>query len=132
LSQFGHLREFSWTGLQSKEDFDALRERLGVDAHRLESLSLHLGDWEKADGFWFLDRSGIMEDGNNFVAYDVIGLQPTKLGLPFPFPAKPWSLSHLPFTSAIYELSMGFQFQWASQVEALELQGNVRPFGQHC
>jgi hypothetical protein len=134
LSQFCHLRDLSWTGLQSKEDFDALRECLGVDAHHLKSLSLHLSDWEKADEFWFLDCSGIMEDGirsNSFVASDVMGLQPGKLGLSSLSLQSPVSLTFIVYVSNLRTIH-GFQFQWASQVEALELPGNIRPFGQHC
>jgi len=111
LSQFHHLREISWTGLQSKEEFDALRECLGVNAHHLKSLSLHLGDWEMA-AFWFVDPWKFIEDGidsNNFFASDIMGLQPNKPGLSFPS-LQSLSLTHLSFTFAIYELSMAFNF----------------------
>jgi hypothetical protein len=94
------------------------------ERHHLKSLSLHLGDWEKADDSWFLDHSRIMEDGirsNNFFASDIMGLQPNK-----PRPSFP-SLQSLSLTFIVYVRNLrtihGSQLQWASQVGALELPG---------
>jgi len=111
--------------LQSKEEFDALRECLGVNAHHLKSLSLHLSDWKTADDFWFLDHTRLMEDGirsNNFFASDIMGLQPNKPGLSFPS-LQSLSLTHLSFASAIYELSMAFNFSGLRKLKLWNCQG---------
>jgi hypothetical protein len=96
-----------------------------VNAHHLESLSLHLSDWKTADDFWFLDHSSIVEGGirsNNFFASDIMGLQPNKSGLSFPS-LQSLSLSHLSFTSAIYELSVAFNFSGLRKLKLWNCQG---------
>jgi hypothetical protein len=112
LSHFNHIIEFSWTGVQSKEDFEALRDCLRINAQHLKSLSLNLIDWEKADDFWFIDHSRFTGDGSrsrNFFVTDIISLEQSKTGLSFPS-LESLSLSALSFESAINDIFLAFNF----------------------
>lgn len=77
LTKFVNIRSFSWTGPQSKEDFDAIKDCLAANAEHLEALNLNLMNWSKADDFWHLDHTRWSEEPTrrlNFFAEDILGL----------------------------------------------------------
>jgi hypothetical protein len=112
LSQFDHLIEFAWAGVQSKDDFAALCDHLRLNAQHLKSLSLDLVDWEKVDNFGLRITAAILE----MVAAPLISLRPTLWALGWPgqdylFPSlEILSLSALSFQSAINEISESLNF----------------------
>lgn len=110
LSNFRHLSEFSWTGLQSKTDFDALRVCLGAARKHLQSLDLHLFDTERWDDLWAqdLEYSDSAIHIPNFFASHIMGHRIGRRGLILSS-LKSLSLSSVSFTSAIHELSVAFQ-----------------------
>lgn len=77
LTKFVNIRSFSWTGPQSKEDFDAIKDCLAANAGHLEVLNLDLMDWSKADDFWYIDHTRWLDEPTrrkNFFADDILGL----------------------------------------------------------
>lgn len=112
LSQFVRMTKFSWTGVQSEQDFETLRTCLRVNALHLKTLKLDLIDWEQADELWSMDHSRFVGDGKrskNFFATDIIGPEQNKPGLSFPS-LESLSLSEVSFETAINELHSAFAF----------------------
>jgi hypothetical protein len=123
LTKFGNIRDFSWIGPQSKEDFDAIRDCFVANARHLEALNLDLIDWSKADDFWQLDHTRFSSDPTrrkNFFAEDILGLSldadAGSRGLRFPV-LQSLFLGQLSFDSAISSLVSAFSFFQLKQLK---------------
>lgn len=119
LSTFTKLRAFSWIGLHSEEDFEALKGCLRDNATHLQALTLDLIDCQQND-FWSLDSGETNDeipDLNNFFATDVMCLGQDSPGLHFPT-LELLSLSEVSFKTAERSLASAFNF---SRLQKLRL-----------
>lgn len=114
LTKFNNIRDFSWIGPQSKEDFDAIRDCFVANARHLEALNLDIVDWSKADDFWHLDHTRFSDDPTrrqNFFAEDILNLSldtnEARHGLDFPL-LQNLCLGQLSFDSAVSKLVSSF------------------------
>jgi hypothetical protein len=123
LTKFVSIRNFSWIGPQSKEDFDAIKDCLAANAGHLEVLNLDLIDWPKADQFWYLDHTRGPDESTrrkNFFAEDVLGLSldadERSSGVCFPV-LQNLLLGQMSFDSAISRLASAFSMFQLKQVK---------------
>jgi len=123
LTKFSNIRDFSWIGPMSKEDFDAVRDCFTANARHLEMLNLDIIDWSKADDFWHLDHTHFSDDPTrrkNFFAEDILGLSLSTSegshGLHFPV-LQSLFLGQLSFDSAISSLVSAFSIFQLKQLK---------------
>jgi hypothetical protein len=74
LLGFGSLRDISWTGLQSDEDFDTLGSALKNNALHLEQLQLDFVNW--TPDYW--------DEDSSFFAGEILKLPAAKFAVMFP------------------------------------------------
>lgn len=74
LSGFNSLRDISWTGLQSDEDFDTLGSALKKNTLHLEKLQLDFVNWTPEN--W--------DEDSNFFAVEILKLPVGKVAVMFP------------------------------------------------
>ncbi len=101
LSQFNRLKTFSWRGLRSVEDFEALQGFFAASSSALEGLTIDLGCWIKPDYFWF-SEFGIERNyrSPNFFAREILKIE---RGGMFPF-LESLSFCAVSFKSAVPEM----------------------------
>ena len=110
LSGFHHLSSFSWMGLRSVEDFEALRDCLEENSSRLERLTIDVIKWTEANDSWFTDHGrGNASRSHSFLAEDILGLKPdgSKLTL---LSLRHLVLSAISFQPMTKELMKAFNF----------------------
>ncbi|KAL4909752.1 hypothetical protein BDW74DRAFT_173247 [Aspergillus multicolor] len=52
LVQFSELRPIEWKGLSRYTDFESLRARIQAHGHKIQSLTLDLLNWDRAEKTW--------------------------------------------------------------------------------
>lgn len=136
LASFSRIRDFSWIGPCSAEDFEAIRDCFIKNATHLEALKLNLVDWSKADDFWFLDDTRFSEDPDrraNFFAQDILCFHQkdgaANRGLSFPA-LRSLYLGQLSFRYAISDLVSAFNVSALQRLVLWNCPGTV-PLLEH-
>jgi len=116
VTKFHKVREFSWIGPKSEDDYQTIRQCLTANAEQLEAFRLNIIDWSKADDFWFLDFTRFSNNKTrrtNFFAEDILGVpldaEKGEYGLTFPA-LRSLYLGQLSFKSATISLASAFSF----------------------
>ena len=108
LSAFRSLRDFSWTGLQSSQEFDALSRALKNSSKHLKKLRLDFVNWSEED----LDE---YDDSGSFFASQVLKLSAGQFEIMFPA-LETLSLSAVSLENAGKELVYALNFSRLSSL----------------
>jgi hypothetical protein len=80
LVQFRELRSLSWTGLNRYNDFESVRKCVKVHCHRIQSLTLDLLTWDRAEKIWtdgFRQKNPhVRRTPDNFFSQSVLNVHP--------------------------------------------------------
>ncbi|QSS64918.1 hypothetical protein I7I51_01993 [Histoplasma capsulatum] len=80
LARLEGLRSLEWRGLQRYDDFESIAKCIAVRGHQIESLSLDLVFWNRAEMIWIDVFSERIQQRtrvpDNFFAHTVLGIQP--------------------------------------------------------
>ena len=114
LSAFRSLRDISWTGLRSSEEFDALSRALKNNSEHLKELRLDLVNWPED---WDEDDSG------NFFASQVLKLSADQFEIMFPA-LETLSLSAISIENAGKGLAYALNFSGLSSLTLRHCSGS--------
>ena len=110
ISHFTLLRSFSWGGLRSEEDFQALAVCLENNQNSLESLVIDASDWIDSDCKWssnFQDWNG--DGSENYLAIEILSLEHGDRKVLFPALRK-LSLLGIPLEGMLQETASALNF----------------------
>lgn len=117
LVQFKGLRSLDWKGLNRYDDLESVKECIKAHGHQIQSLTLDLLTWVRAENVWAAgfrrqtpQRRNIPD---NFFAQNVLSIQPRDTNIIF------MSLQNL-HLSGVSFCHSGMEMAWAFNVEQLK------------
>ncbi|CRG92745.1 hypothetical protein PISL3812_09812 [Talaromyces islandicus] len=128
LVQFRDLRSLAWKGLNRYNDFESVRECMEVHGHQIQSLTLDLLTWDRAEEIWAygflhqtLQRAKVPD---NFFSERVLNIHPRDRKVTFSS-LENLHLSAVSFYHAAMEMAHAFNIERLNSLKLRNCPGSL-------